>query len=109
MFFTKGEPTKNVWYYEHRLPEGQKSYSKTKLIDVKEFDSIKKWWNKRKENDVAWKVSIDDIERRGWDLDIKNPTKIEEEVGQSSLEIINILSESLENSRAILDSIRKEL
>ena len=109
LFFTKGEPTKNVWYYEHRLPEGQKSYSKTKLIDVKEFDSIKKWWNKRKENDVAWKVSIDDIERRGWDLDIKNPTKIEEEVGQSSLEIINILSESLENSRAILDSIRKEL
>ncbi|MDY5818827.1 MAG: class I SAM-dependent DNA methyltransferase, partial [Treponema sp.] len=30
LFFTKGEPTKEIWYWEHKLPEGQKSYSKTK-------------------------------------------------------------------------------
>ena len=24
LFFTKGEPTKEIWYYEHPLPEGQK-------------------------------------------------------------------------------------
>ncbi|MEO6907946.1 MAG: class I SAM-dependent DNA methyltransferase, partial [Abditibacteriaceae bacterium] len=29
LFFDKGAPTREVWYYEHRLPEGQKSYSKT--------------------------------------------------------------------------------
>lgn len=105
LFFTKGEPTKDVWYYEHRLPEGQKSYSKTKLIDVKEFDSIKNWWNKRKESDVAWKVSIKDIEKRDWDLDIKNPTKKEEEVYQSSGELINILKKSLDENKKIVESI----
>jgi type I restriction enzyme M protein len=58
LFFTKGAPTKEVWYYEHRLPEGQKSYSKTKAIRVEEFAPIKEWWNNRTESEVSWKVNI---------------------------------------------------
>src|SRR5205823_5819933 len=30
LFFTKGEPTKEIWYYEHPYPPGVKSYNKTK-------------------------------------------------------------------------------
>ncbi|MEW8513310.1 MAG: class I SAM-dependent DNA methyltransferase, partial [Candidatus Thiodiazotropha sp.] len=30
LFFTKGQPTEQVWYYEHPYPEGVKSYNKTK-------------------------------------------------------------------------------
>ena len=55
------------------------------------------------------KVPIKDIEKRDWDLDIKNPTKVEEEVGHSSGELIKILSESLETSKQILESIKKEI
>lgn len=73
LFFTKGEPTKEIWYYEHPYPEGKTSYSTTSPITVEEFDAEKKWWNKRKENDQAWKVSIDDIIARNYNLDIKNP------------------------------------
>ena len=109
LFFTKGEPTKEVWYYEHRLPEGQKSYSKTKLIDIQEFDSIKKWWNKRKESDVAWKVSVKDIEKREWDLDIKNPTKKEEVADLLPEELIKMLEDSFKLNKEILDSIKKEI
>jgi len=29
LFFEKGIPTKDIWYWEHRLPEGQKSYSQS--------------------------------------------------------------------------------
>lgn len=58
LFFTKGEPTKEVWYYEHQLPQGQKSYSKTKPIKVKEFTPIKEWWHKRKESELCWKVDF---------------------------------------------------
>lgn len=32
LFFEKGEPTKEVWFYEHRIPDGQKAYSMTKPI-----------------------------------------------------------------------------
>jgi type I restriction enzyme M protein len=30
LFLTKGEPTKDIWYFEHKLPEGIKAYNKTK-------------------------------------------------------------------------------
>jgi len=40
LFFEKGTPTKEIWYYEHRLPEGQKSYSKTKVIQFAEFEPM---------------------------------------------------------------------
>jgi type I restriction enzyme M protein len=109
LFFKKGDPTKEVWYYEHRLPEGQKSYSKTKPIRLKEFDPIKKWWDDRKESELAWKVPIKEIEARGWDLDIKNPHKKEEEIEHSSSELIEMLEDSFQDSQQILESLKSEL
>ncbi|WP_445989682.1 N-6 DNA methylase [Chromobacterium haemolyticum] len=80
LFFTKGQPTKDVWYYEHQYPTGYKSYSKTKPIRIDEFDVEKAWWGSesdgfasRVENEFAWKVSIDDIRAKGFNLDQKNP------------------------------------
>jgi len=73
LFFTKGEPTKQIWFYEHPYPEGYKSYSKTKPIRIEEFEPEKKWWNKRKENEFSWKVSAEEIKAKGYNLDIKNP------------------------------------
>ena len=73
LFFTKGEPTKEIWYYEHPYPPGVKSYNKTKPIHISEFDAEKKWWKKRKESPQAWRVSIEDIKAKGYNLDSKNP------------------------------------
>ena len=78
MFFEKGTPTKEIWYCEHRLPEGQRSYSKTKAIQFDEFASLISWWNKREENEVAWRVKVEDL-KRGFDLDVKNPNSTVEE------------------------------
>ena len=66
--------TREIWYYEHTLPEGAKAYNKTKPIRIEEFEPLKTWWNNRAESEVAWKVSIATIRERGFDLDIKNPT-----------------------------------
>jgi len=73
LFFTKGEPTKEVWYFEHPYPEGVKSYSKTKPIKNEEFNLEKKWWNNRVENEYAWKVDVSMIIQNNYNLDIKNP------------------------------------
>jgi type I restriction enzyme M protein len=32
LFFEKGLPTREIWFYEHRVPAGQKAYSMTKPI-----------------------------------------------------------------------------
>jgi type I restriction enzyme M protein len=78
VFFEKGTPTKEVWFYEHRLPEGQKSYSKTKAIQFDEFAPLIDWWDQRRENEVAWRVKVADL-KRGFDLDVKNPNSTLEE------------------------------
>ncbi len=109
LFFTKGEPTKEVWYYEHRLPEGQKAYSKTKPIQVKEFEPIKKWWNKREESEVSWKVNIQTIINRNYDLDIKNPTKREEGIEYSSAELMTMLEKSFAKSHGLLCQIKESI
>jgi type I restriction enzyme M protein len=65
LFFTKGKPTETIWYYEHRYPEGVKSYSKTKPLRLEEMQPIADWWGKesngfadRVETDQAWKVDF---------------------------------------------------
>ncbi|MGU5617435.1 N-6 DNA methylase [Aeromonas caviae] len=80
LFFTKGQPTQEVWFYEHPYPDGVKNYSKTKPMKYEEFAAEQAWWGDeadgfpaRVENEQAWKVSIDDIIARNFNLDIKNP------------------------------------
>ncbi|MFZ4522282.1 MAG: N-6 DNA methylase [Bacteroidales bacterium] len=109
LFFDKGQPTKEVWYYEHRLPEGQKSYSKTKTIRLEEFNPIKEWWNKRQESEVSWRVSIQNIIERGYDLDIKNPVKQEEVHEFTSAELMTLLESSLKKSAELLIQLKSEL
>ena len=99
--------TREVWYYEHRLPEGQKSYSKTKPIQPKEFAPIKKWWNHREESDICWKVDIKTIIERGYDLDIKNPVKQEEKHEYSSAELMEMLDASFEKSHKLLKQLKE--
>jgi type I restriction enzyme M protein len=83
LFFTKGEKTKEIWYYEHPYPAGIKSYNKTKPIRIEEFEPEKKWWGKpgqekkRNETEEAWRVSIDQITERGFNLDVKNPNVVD--------------------------------
>jgi type I restriction enzyme M protein len=112
LFFEKGTPTKEVWYYEHPYPEGVKSYNKGKPIHIKEFDLEKAWWHNREENTQAWKVSLKEIKKRGYNLDIKNPHQeiddlaspevllgkfraTEKKISSIQEEIVNVLTEAL--------------
>lgn len=109
LFFTKGEKTKKVWYWEHKLPESYKSYSKTKPVQLSEFDALKQWWNNREANDQAWQVDIKTIKDSGWDLDIKNPHQEEEERQPTSAELIDMLHQSFAKGDELLDRLRKVL
>ena len=109
LFFTKGERTKNIWYYQHKLPEGYKAYSKTKPIQLSEFDNLKQWWIKRENNEQAWLVDIDTIKASGYNLDIKNPHQPVEEKQYSSTELLDMLHKSFGKGDQLLVQLRKEL
>jgi len=86
LFFEKGEPTKETWYYEHCVPKGQKAYSMTRPIRVEHLQGCVDWWGGasregRVETDVAWRVPIEIVKERGYNLDIKNPHVVDVEHG----------------------------
>jgi len=88
IFFTKGESTKEIWYYQLPLPEGVKQYTKNRGITHEEFDIVRKWWKNRKSNGNAWKVSIKQIQERNYNLDFKNPNGKSPAVHKSPEELI---------------------
>ncbi|WP_318457555.1 N-6 DNA methylase [Photobacterium leiognathi] len=122
LFFTKGKPTKDVWFYEHPYPEGVKNYSKTKPMKFEEFQQEMDWWGNeadgfasRVENEHAWKVSIEEIIERNFNLDIKNPHQDEviahdpqellasyqqqqQEIAELRNQLKNILGDALKSS-----------
>jgi type I restriction enzyme M protein len=109
LFFTKGKPTKDVWYFEHPYPDGVKNYNKTKPINIKEFDLEKAWWNNREENQYAWKVSAEELKKRDYNFDIKNPNNTEQQHQYSSNELVDLLSQSFAKSNQLLKQLKEEL
>ena len=98
LFFQKGEPTQDIWFYEHRVPEGQKAYSMTKPIRVEHLQGCVDWWRGaaregREETPQAWRVSIDDVKVRGYNLDIKNPHAVADDLGEPA-ELLAALNEA---------------
>lgn len=78
LFFEKGTPTKEIWFYEHRVPESQKAYSMTRPIRLEHFQGCIDWWGGkerkgRQETPQAWRVTAKEVRARGYNLDIKNP------------------------------------
>jgi type I restriction enzyme M protein len=110
LFFEKGSPTKDVWFYEHRVPEGQKAYSMTKPIRFEHLQGCIDWWGgaKRKgreETEVAWKVSIDDIKGNGYNLDIKNPHTVADDHGDPA-EWLAKLNQAEAETEALRDQLK---
>lgn len=78
LFFTKGKPTKGVWYYRLGMPEGYKHFSKTKPMLDAHFEPVRQWWGKeekgqwtgRTESDVSQYVPVEDILASDCNLDL---------------------------------------
>ena len=105
LFFEKGLPTKEIWFYEHRVPEGQKAYSMTKPIRLEHLKPSIEWWDKREENEVAWKVTIEDVKTRNYNLDFKNPHTEEEDHGDPA-EILAKLDQSEGETAKLRDRLK---
>lgn len=100
LFFEHGEPTKEIWYYELLPPIDRKKYSKTRPIQHEEFTEIKSWWIKRKENEKAWKVKLEDVlltDEEGKllnvNLDLKNPNREGDFEYREPAELISLIME----------------
>lgn len=69
LFFTKGTPTKGVWYYRLEMPNGYKHFSKTRPMLDEHFQPVRDWWKNKVESDVSQFVPAEDIAAADYNLD----------------------------------------
>jgi type I restriction enzyme M protein len=109
LFFEKGAPTKDIWFFEHRVPEGQKAYSMTKPIRLEHLQPCIDWWGGaarkgREAGPQAWLVSIEEVKARGYNLDFKNPHAVADDHGDPET-----LLEDLARAEAETAGLRDQL
>lgn len=107
LFFDKGTPTAEIWYYEHPYPPGYKSYSKTRPMRLEEFAPEKEWWGHRTAGPQSWSLSIDEIRALGYNLDSANPLRASSDQADpgSLLEDFEVRDAEVARLRAELTSL----
>ena len=110
LFFEKASPTKDIWFYEHCVPDDQKAYSMTRPIRIEHLKHCVDWWGgaKRKgrvETDVAWRVTADQVKARGYNLDFKNPHTAADDHGDPE-QLLTKLNETESQTVALRDQLK---
>lgn len=109
LFFDKTGPTKEIWFYEHPLPEGRKSYVKTKPLKFEEFAPLQDWWSRRVENEHAWRVPIGTVADEDYNLDRDNPNRPDAYVHIAPDALVAQILSQEEELAALLRAIQAEV
>ena len=119
LFFDKKGKTKDIWYYQMKVDERLRGatraknpkYTMSNPILYEDFEEIEKWLKNKKENENAWKVSVDDL--KDYNLDLKNPSDVDEIINLSPHELIDSILKDEEKTMKLLqdvqDLIKKEI
>jgi type I restriction enzyme M protein len=114
LFFEKGKPTDEIWYYELPLPPDRQNmenpcYTKTRPVCYEEFEPLQKWWDNRQEDEHAWKIPAKEVAKNNYNLDIKNPrpTKLSEQ--RSPEDISSSVIEKEKKILEVMQEIQEEL
>ena len=75
LFFTKGEPTKNIWYYQF---DAGRNMGKTNPLNDADLDEFVRLSLSKPETEKSWNVTLSEVEVSNYDLSVKNPNKPEE-------------------------------
>ena len=75
LFFRKGEPTKNIWYYQ--LDPGR-NMGKTNPLNDKDLKEFVKLQTTQPETEKSWNLKIAEIDEATYDLSVKNSNTPEE-------------------------------
>ncbi|AEG32137.1 class I SAM-dependent DNA methyltransferase [Thiomicrospira cyclica] len=106
LFFTKGEPTHKIWYYQ--LDPGR-SLGKTNPLndqDMREFIELQKTFA---DGNQAWSLAVQNLDLTTYDLSVKNPNAPEDAPLRDPQEIMDEIRELDQQSEAILANIRELL
>ena len=106
LFFEKGKPTENVWYYQLNVGRNMGKTNPLNERDLAEFVDMAKT---QQLSDNSWLVNIDDINKDTWDLTVDNPNRVEEVDNRTPQEIIAEIEELDAHAAKALQAIKELL
>lgn len=104
LFFEKGKPTKDIWYYQLNL---DRNLGKTNPLNEKDLEEFLELQKTRSDSENSWKVNIKDINTETWDLSVKNPNKKDETILREPNEIIKEIKDLDKKSEDVLKTIKE--
>ena len=104
LFFQKGEPTKNIWYYQ--LNPGR-NMGKTNPLNDKDMEAFVTLSLSKGETEQSWNIKAANIDETTFDLSVKNPNTPEEDALRSPEEILDEMVYLDKETKAILNSIKE--
>jgi len=105
LFFERGGPTQDIWFYELPPPEGRRKYSKTASLPHEAFADCTVWWSQREEGPQAWRVSAECVIANGYNLDLKNPHAAERGEQATPTELLARMRQHQSQAATLLDEI----
>jgi type I restriction enzyme M protein len=102
LFFEKGEPTKNIFYYQLNLDRNLGKSNPLNENDLAEFLEFQKT---KKISENSWILNITDVNIETFDLSVKNPNKKDEKICREPREILNEIEILNKESSKILSEI----
>ncbi|MDY6862423.1 MAG: N-6 DNA methylase [Thermodesulfobacteriota bacterium] len=106
LFFTKGEPTKEIWYYDL----SDLNITKKQPLTVEHFEEFFRLLPGRAKSDRSWKVSAEEIKDKNYDIKAVNPNRKEAEDKRTTDELIDLIeSQAKEITNAITKLKIKEV
>jgi type I restriction enzyme M protein len=112
LFFTKGEPTEEIWYYDL----SDLNMTKKQPLTVQHFDDFFALLDASKlklsESQRSWRLAIAEIEAKNYDLKAVNPNRKNQEDTRTPEELIAIIesqaSELAEALRTLKSEVRRK-
>jgi type I restriction enzyme M protein len=104
LFFQKGEPTKNIWYYQ--LNSGR-NMGKTNPLNDKDLAEFVKLQTTKPETEKSWNFKVAEIDETTYDLSVKNPNTPVEAPLRSPEEILMEMETLDAETISILNQIKK--
>lgn len=106
LFFEKGAPTRNVWYYQLNLGRNLGKTNPLSEADLADFLELQKT---KSDTENSWTLSVADVDPATFDISVKNPNKKDETVLRSPQEILDEIRALDAESAEMLSAIGKML
>ena len=105
LFFTKGEPTKKIWYYQ--LNPGR-NLGKTNALNEADMEEFLRLQQTKEDSENSWSIDVDGLDEP-YDLSVKNPNKVEVVDNRKPVEILNSISDLNEDIRQLIVDISNNI